>query len=182
MCTFAFPSQISIITCNGKHFRVVMSFLALYQSKLYYSINFLQWIMDPAGSIHLGPPCVVFKNMFLFPLWRTEVWPLCLLFFYTALSLPLPCSHTVTCPLSVTYSLSLPLCVRADNVSANDLTVFVVAPSSNWTSRDWVLYRKTIVIFISYCHRSEIQQTQSTVGLGTLCRLLRVVSAFEGKT
>lgn len=86
------------------------------------------------------------RKMFLFPL-QTKVWPLRLL--SISFSLPL-------CPLSLFLSLSLSL--RADNVSANDLTALVEAPSSNWTSRDWVPYRKTILIFISDLRCSEIQQ------------------------
>ena len=88
--------------------------------------------------------------MFLFPP-QTKVWPLCLLFLSLSLSLSLcPCLPPISPPspslLSLPLSLHFSVFLRVDNVSANDLTALVEAPSSNWTSRDWVLYRKTIVI------------------------------------
>lgn len=59
-------------------------------------------------------------------------------------------------PPSPSFSVFLSLCV--DNVSANDLTALVEAPSSNWTSRDWALYRKTIVILSQISTTAEIRQ------------------------
>lgn len=76
---------------------------------------------------------------------------------------PLPATH----PPSL--SLSFSLCV--DNVSANDLTALVEAPSSNWTSRDWVLYRKTIVILSQISTTLRFNKTQGWTGL---CGLLHI--------
>lgn len=70
-------------------------------------------------------------------------------------------------PHTLPLFLSFSLCV--DNVSANDLTALVEAPSSNWTSRDWVLYRKTIVILSQISTTLRFNKTQGWTGL---CGLL----------
>lgn len=116
--------------------------------------------MNPAAFILILPSmCGPKKNCFCF-LHRLKVWPL-----YLLSSLHPSLSHS---PSSLSLSMSFSL--RVDNVSANDLTALVEAPSSNWTSRDWVLYRKTIVILSQISTTLRFNKTLPGIGL---CRLLR---------
>lgn len=112
--------------------------------------------MNPAAFILAAPSMCGPQKMFLFPL-QTKVWPLCLC--SLSFSLSLSFSPPLFSPsLSPSPSLFLFLSLCVDNVPANDLTVLVEAPSSNWTSRDWVLYRKTTVILSQISTTREIQK------------------------
>lgn len=108
----------------------------------------------PRSTLHVWS-----TKMFLFPL-QTKVWPLCRLS---------PPPHPPPLPATHPPSLSLSFSLCVDNVSANDLTALVEAPSSNWTSRDWVLYRKTIVILSQISTTLRFNKTQGWTGL---CGLL----------